>query len=320
MKRFPIPALALAALVAVYGAVPADADTIYTFTTLDDPAATVGYYPNGAGTEAYAIYGNTVVGTGWGTNGVSGFSETGGVFTTLQDPTEFGYNITYATGIWGSTIVGFFFDPGIDVYSYTLTGGVYKTLAVPGAPQTYAEGIFDDTVVGNFNNGPGTIAQGFTETDGVYTTINDPNGAGGTDVQGIYGNTLVGIYIDGAGNYHGFSETGGVYTTIDDPNATGGTEVMAIYGNTLVGNYVDGTGDHGFIETGGNYTSFDVPGTTITQIFGISSDGTLVGTDEDGVGNHGFIATPLSSSPEPASLSLLVFGGVVLLVRRRKPA
>jgi hypothetical protein len=151
---------------------------------------------------------------------------------------------------------------------------------------TGAYGIYGDTVVGLFYNCCGPT-YGFSETGGVYTTLDDPSSVDSgyfqpfTYAQGIYGNTVVGGYIGIDGYDNGFEETGGVYTTVDVPGATA-TSVFGIYGTTLVGEFND--------EYNGS------PDT------------------------HGFIASP---TPEPASFSLIVLiilGCMGLLALRRRSA
>lgn len=38
-----------------------------------------------------------------------------------------------------------------------------------------------------------------------------------TWIDGVYGDTLVGYYMDASNNAHGFSETGGAFMTVDFP-------------------------------------------------------------------------------------------------------
>ena len=103
------------------------------------------------------------------------------------------------------------------------------------------------------------------------------------------------------------------YTTLDVPEATH-THALGIDGSNIVGYYFDDiNGANGLIYDGANYTTLEVPGSIRTYAHGI--DGTnIVGWYRDANGDtHGFLAT----IPEPATLSLLMLGGLMFLPRRR---
>ena len=52
------------------------------------------------------------------------------------------------------------------------------------------------------------VVHGFTELRGVFTPVEDPAGAEGTDLTGISNlGVVVGFYIDSSGNTHGFELT-----------------------------------------------------------------------------------------------------------------
>ena len=175
-----------------------------------------------------------------------------------------------------------------DVYNYaTLSDPDAVPTFNSGPGGTWAYGIGGNTVVGAYVNNTGQ--HGFSETNGVYTPLDDPfRGAGQSTVpQGISGNTVVGYFSNSTG-IHGFSETNGLYTTLDNPSAYGvqnayGTYVTGLSGNTVVGYYNDSsTNIHGFSETNGNYTTLDVPGGSGTHVTGISGN-TIVGFFYNGI-------------------------------------
>jgi hypothetical protein len=291
----------------------------YTFTSLIDPLADSN--PGSPGTQPSAIYGDTVVGS-YFNSGWNGFTETGGVYTTIDDPNGFE---TYATGISGNTIVGLF-AAGLTTHGYSETGGVFTTIDPPGSGLTEVTGISGDTIVGSFVESSGSIigpSHAFTLTNGVYSIFDDPNGINDTGARGISGSTVVGDYVDSAGQQHGFTEAGGSFTTFDDPNATGpipgdndqGTTVYGVFNGVVAGTYTDDSGiTHGFTESEGIYTTIDVPGATATEIFGMNGD-TLVGDYiEDGVGK-GFVATP---TPDTGATLLMLGLAVISLARLRR--
>ena len=94
-----------------------------------------------------------------------------------------------------------------------------------------------------------TGAHAFIDKNGVYTIIDDPNAAPGTD-QGDGINDLdqvVGQDFDSAGSNHGFLYSNGRFTTIDDPKGSlvmGGTAPIAINDlGEIVGWYFDAQGN-----------------------------------------------------------------------------
>ena len=110
-------------------------------------------------------------------------------------------------------------------------------------------------------------------------------------------------------------QAGYMYTKLDVPGASS-TYGYAIDGSNIVGWYEDGGGNnHGFnydISTN-TYTTLDVPGAADTYAHSIDG-GNIVGWYvAHGGGIYGFLA----AIPEPATLSLLSLGGLILLRRRR---
>jgi hypothetical protein len=291
------------------------------YQTLDDPKAAYGVYSIG-GTYAQGISGANVVGWYIDTNGSAhGFLYNDGAYTTLDDPKAVGnYTLsglfnsggTYATGISGTNIVGYYTDTNGVTHGFLFNGSTYTTLDDPNAGGPYSEFYYDVT--------------------------------GGTWVCGIEGNNIVGYYTDNSGNVHGFIYNGSTYTTLDDPNAIyaanggDGTFTLGISGSNIVG-YVDiigvpygstqsilyngsaynsfygtsangisggtivgSSGNSGYATFGkfvtmdgipyfaGNYTTVNVPNSATTSANGISSN-TIVGSYTDGNGvSHGFTA------------------------------
>jgi hypothetical protein len=96
-----------------------------------------------------------------------------------------------------------------------------------------------------------------------------------------------------------------------------------LFGTTTAG----GTGSHGTVfelEAAGGYTTFDTlysftnESTAYGQLY-IDGNGDLIGTTSAGGANSGGVVFELvAPTPEPATMSLLVLGGIGALLRRRK--
>jgi hypothetical protein len=129
--------------------------------------------------------------------------------------------------------------------------------------------------------------------------------------------TSVGYYTDATGT-HGFVRSaGGAFTTANDPNAANGTFLTGINDlGEISGYYIDASNNTvGFLLEGSNFLNVvDPDSPTFTQINGINDLGTLVGNGIDAGLLEGFVATV----PEPATLSVLSFGALSLLMRRRR--
>jgi hypothetical protein len=268
----------------------------YSFITLDDPAAPLGR------TSVYGISGTTVVGTFSNSGGnPSGFTETGGVYTTLAEP-----NNTWAYGISGSSVVGTNLEGG-----FVETGGNYTTINPPNSRFTQCHAISGSLIVGYYQDTTTSTYRGFIESLGAFTLLDYPGATGGTYAMGISGNTVVGFYRAPT-NAHGFMEIGGVYTPLDFPGASE-TYALGVSGSTVVG-YYNASGRHGFIYANGIFTTIDDPlATQVTAVYGIDGN-TIAGTYQDAAGSHGFTATPI---PEPTSLALVGFASAVPLLQGR---
>jgi hypothetical protein len=109
-------------------------------------------------------------------------------------------------------VAGFYTTAGGSTDGFLKAGHSFTDLAVPGASATQALGVNSrDEVVGVYMTGSGDGAQmhGFTWTPaGGFRTVDDPHGQGTTTINGVndFG-TLVGFYVDAAGNTDGFVAT-----------------------------------------------------------------------------------------------------------------
>src|SRR5262249_38937829 len=143
------------------------------YSTIDKPNATTtyAYGINSAG----QIVGDYEDNVGSGTHG---YLLSGGLFTTVDDP--LGPHGTVATGINKSgQIVGYYYDANSAEagFLYNPSDGSFTTLKDPAASNyTIALGINDQgQIVGRYQTADFHY-HGFLYTNGIYTTIDAPNG------------------------------------------------------------------------------------------------------------------------------------------------
>ncbi len=270
----------------------------FVFTTINFPSLPAGTQLAGINDEGQIV--GSIPSSG---ETSTGFLDVGGTFTTIAFSNNPDYELasgTEATGINNSGLIvgtyqvpsgyGGFYEFG---YSYLASSDFYfPPFDAPNANGiTFAAGMNDGGQIVGYSAG-----EGFLDTGGTFTTIEDPLGIAGTSAAGINNlGQIVGDYYDsGSGpGEHGFLDTNGIFTTIDDPQAVNGTVVTGINNvEQIVGYYIDANGvTHGFIDSGGTFTTVDDPNaTTGTFIQGINDKGEIVGYYRDADGTHGFTA------------------------------
>ena len=192
-----------------------------------------------------------------------------------------------------STVGAFLFDPGSSaspVTAFTLTGGEYQILTVPGSKASIATAVNGAGLIAGVYADLGGNTHGFVDIGGVFSTVDFP-AATATQIIGINdAGQTVGDFIDAGGNEHGFVDSGGVFTAIDFPGATGTAATDINAAGDIVGLWSDATGSHGFLRQAGVFTPIDFPLATSTSVFGINDAGEIAGfyTDAAGV-THGFL-------------------------------
>jgi uncharacterized membrane protein len=151
---------------------------------------------------------------------------------------------------------------------------------VPGAQQTFAEGINNAGVtVGQYQDTSGVL-HGYILNGKMLTKLDVPNGTG-TSANGLPYNgaiTVVGGYTNHAGASVGFLYKKGKFTDITGP--TGAVDALAAWINDkeeIVGWYEDShVRWHGFRLKGKTYKTLDVPGATTTYAEAINNKGYIV--------------------------------------------
>ena len=224
-----------------------------SYTTIGGTTGFGSFFP-------FGISGNNIVGQYFGTvtdqiTGTlqgqwNGFLYNGSTYTTVTDP--LGSNGTFAYGVSGSNVVGYYTDSAGYDHGFLYNGSTYTTIDEPlSVGGTYVYGISGNEFVGYYYGSSGQ--HGFLFNGSTYTNIDDPLASYGNVATGVSGNNIVGTY-DGPPNtddrMHGFLYNGSTYTTIDDPLAAFGTYINGISGNEIVGYYVDAFDvSHGFVAT-----------------------------------------------------------------------
>ena len=194
----------------------------------------------------------------------------------------------------GFFVVVVFFAGGqpawADSYSFT-------TIDVPGATETYADGINNKhQIVGFFSDARGP--HGFVDTGGVFTTIDPPYGPlvdsyfgiGINDRGQIVGTSNVLDANSRIVGSTGFLDRGGVFTKINAPGADF-TQLLGINNSgQIIGFFSDANGTHGFVDTGGVFTIIQDPNASGASIpFGINNGGQIVGWFDEGATTHGYL-------------------------------
>ena len=285
------------------------------FNSFNDPSALVGT------TQAYGVNdADQIVGYYQDGAGNHGYLLSGGVFTTLNDPSASGSNGTIAFGINASGfIVGGYGVGSITAHGflYNPNNGTYTTIDDPlGVGRTTAFGInATGQIVGVYLD-PMLVMHGFVrDSGGMYATLDDPSATSGTVALGINGAGQVVGYYTANGVNHGFlysPNSGTPYTALDDPLATGGTQAFGINDlGQIVGTYDNATGTHAFIYSGGIFTTVDDPVVNShTFAHGINNSSHIAGTLSDGTGNHGFLeVTVPNPAPPPGTTADLILRG-----------
>jgi hypothetical protein len=143
-------------------------------------------------------------------------------------------------------------------------GYLYTTFDVPGAYQTYPQGLNDSGQIVGYYLDPGFKMHGFIFNGSSYTTLDAP-GAGGTYAGGINASgQIVGGYGDARAE-HGFLLSGSNYSTFDVPESNGTYPRGINASGQIAGQYRFGDlFSSSFLYSGGSYTKFAVSGTGFT--------------------------------------------------------
>ena len=183
---------------------------------------------------------------------IHGFTDVGGVFTSVDNPQT--TTVTQLLGVNdGGRAAGYWTDAAGNFHPFTWLGGAFTPISFSGLVSSQATGVNNVGNVVGFNMPTGLTSDGFLDIGGVFTKLDYP-GSVFTQALGLNNvGKVVGTYIDGTGGMHGFVYTvaDGTYQSVDDPNGIGTTTVNGINDKgQLVGFYVDGNDNTiGFVAT-----------------------------------------------------------------------
>jgi probable HAF family extracellular repeat protein len=177
-------------------------------------------------------------------------------------------------------------------FGFTLHGGLYNALSVPGSAANEATGINTGGAIVGIYIDSSNVTHGFLDNGGTFTTLGIATGT----IEPVEINDsgeIVGIYIDSSNVNHGFStvDNGTTYQFFDPPGSTFTQAAGVNSSGAIVGLWTDASNkSHGFLYSGGTFTQIDFPTATGTTAIGINDSNEIAGyyTDAASV-NHGFI-------------------------------
>ncbi len=183
-------------------------------------------------------------------------------------------------------IVGTYLDADGVRHGFLLRKGVFTTIEVPRAAETWAaRGInARGDIVGNFDEPHYIATHGFLLSNGKFTQIDYP-GASATIVERINNaGDITGTWFDALGNLSGFIRKDGKFHNVKIPGGTSeAVRAAQDNGRVLVGTYSDdgsGVRYHGFIRRKpGEFEQIDYPGLSVpcTGVRFINQRGDMVG-------------------------------------------
>lgn len=235
-----------------------------------------------------------IAGTYIDSAGYHGFSDVGGVFTSIDYP---GGGQTLVQGmnnrgqLVGTTTsnIGF-------VYS----GGVFTPLANPSLDPF---GINDQGQITGYYYDSAGVPHGFMLTGNTVTTIDAPN-AGETFLFGINDSgQIVGQSVTINGPESGFLYSNGVFSTISCPGAYATLPFGINNNGAIVGICESPQGVQGFVDISGSFSILNVPFYNHTEAYSINDANQVVGRVAGNI-----------QVPEPSTRLLLILGFLVWIV------
>ena len=271
--------------------------------------------PGAIYSEVDAIAGNYMAGV-YNNGGVDrGFVYNGASYSTFAVPDgSLPLGVLAVTGVSSAgNVVGNEWVSGHTIGAYEYNGSTVVSINVPGSALTYAQGISGNDVYGFYSDGHG-ISYGFLFDGTTYTKMIGPPGPGNGAVTSFTTDGKTGVgYSDvvGLGRNFLYDVASQGYTLIPPDNNNSRVTLMS--GNIAIG-------PEGHYWDGSTWSQINLPaGDTLTYVYGIEGNN-VIGIYNDAYGlQHGF-EYQIDAVPEPSTICLLGFGGVVLVAvacRRR---
>ncbi|CAD5375059.1 putative PEP-CTERM sorting domain-containing protein [Rubrivivax sp. A210] len=290
----------------------AAATTTYDIKRFQDPRGqSTSFFPTGINNN------HVIAGTA---SPDRGFTLSGASITLFDVPSAFN-NFTFGDDINNSGIVVGTYRNSSGGHGFILDNGSYTTINVPGATnETLVTGINDaGQLVGQYRRANTTNYLGFVKSGATFTLLDAAQAQPNTAANGINNAGQVVGFVGGGGTAsRGFTFENGTYGFFDAPGAVW-TQGFGINNQgQIVG--VASTGL--FVKDGANFTTLALPANWNARspvATDVSDDGVVVGYFTDNGTNlmYGFMATPTAAVPEPASLAMLLAGGLALHFGRR---
>jgi probable HAF family extracellular repeat protein len=151
---------------------------------------------------------------------------------------------------------------------------VFHFFDYPGSTQTHLSNVSSNNIAVGWYVDSANLQRGFVARNGKLTSLDAPNGFGGTLLEDVNASgTVVGYYVDVNGNAHGFSYAGSVFTDVGPPGAEQA--------------YANGIDDLGritgqFLDTDGVFKGWIFDGTTY-QIIWIGFSSNVFDINESGL-------------------------------------
>ncbi|KAJ3394920.1 hypothetical protein HDU84_005855 [Entophlyctis sp. JEL0112] len=237
-------------------------------------------YPNSAQTQQIGINDNGVTCGFYADNAGNnfGFVYSGGTYTSVTHPNTGNGTVNQLLGLNLGYAVGFYTDgSGANHgYSYNIATATFASVTPPSsfncASTTATSTNGNGDVVGFCETAMNTTIS-FYVNSGNYVMFQVP---GSTNTQAFGINelqTVVGSYVDAAGDTHGFvatmtSTTSPTFRSLDHPSAVGSTILNGINdAGTITGFYVDAAGNtNGMLATSnGTGTASVAPGSGVAS-------------------------------------------------------
>ena len=216
-------------------------------------------------------------------------------FATTDYP---GAALSVAYDINKGTVIGLYSFPSSPPYSsFTVKGGIFHPLQVPGVTNTEAMGSNTlGQIVGDYTDQGGTD-HGFLYESGHFTTVDNPFSSGPTTLYDISDSgVMAGTWMSiGDTRLRGLAGPVGSMKPVDFPGAFHTAVLGVNSGGDIVGYWIAPNATwpafHGFRPSKGSLISLDYPGALATVAFGINDNGDIAGwyyTDGGSI-THGFI-------------------------------